>query len=496
MNRNITLSWRRAKKPVITLLAFLGLFVSLFMWALASPLGASPDEDYHLPSSWCGHGPVSGICETGSSPETVRVPYAIVAASACFAFHSETPASCTSDLPSDPVETARSNTSRAYPPVYYWITSWLVNDDVVGSLHRIRAMNALVFVGLVGATAWLVGMAGRARLMWALLLTLVPLGMFLIPSANPSSWAIASAATVFLASWSFLTENSRRRRIWLGVLTIVGALIGAGARSDSAIFNVIAVSAALITSWPVVAKHRDRIMLPLVIMALSVGLFFSATQGSADLGANSHPPTSLAQALQLAMANLVSMPALWIGALGQTGLGWLDTPMPGIVWVGTSFAVFGVLFASLTALTRRTGLAMALVTVALIAIPLYVLVRNGNLVGTNVQPRYIYPLIILLVTIAVSALAERPRLSPFPLWLIAGLITVGNSVAIHANMQRYVFGTSRPAINLDANPSWWWSSGPSAMTVWLVATVAFAAFALATTYLASPSLLQTGGPRK
>ena len=453
------------------------------MWALASPVGASPDEDFHLPSIWCGHGVQQGLCEPGSSEEMVTVPRAIVVASACYAFHPEQNASCTLNLPTDLTETARSNADGAYPPVYYWVTSWLVTDNVEASVIRIRIFNAVVFSMLIGATVIALGRRRGSLVMWSAALTLVPLGMFLVPSVNPSSWAIASATVVFSSTVGFLTERVRWRLIALSALGVVSALIGAGARSDSAIYSVLAVAGAVIVTWPAARAHWRRLWLPLVIGAESLALFLSASQGTADLASTSHPPENLGQAVQLTVANLAAMPSLWAGALGLTGLGWLDTAMPGIVWVSICFIVFGVLFVSLTNLTRRTGWSMGLVFAALVAIPLYVLVRNGNLVGANVQPRYIYPLIIMLVTLAVVSLAAKARLTALPLWIVVGLLTVANSVAIHVNMQRYIVGIGHPTFNLDASPAWWWTSGPTPLTVWAISTILFGVFATLSTWL-------------
>lgn len=483
---------RRSRRPLLLAAAVLSLFGSLSMWALASPVGASPDEDFHLPSIWCGHGPVLGRCETGSAPATVKVPRAIVVASACFAFRSEQNASCTLNLPTDLIETPRSNEDGAYPPVYFWVTSWLVSDDIEASVIRIRIFNALVFSALVGAAAIALGRRRGSVVLWAAAVTLVPLGMFLIPSVNPSSWAIISATVLLVATIAFMTERVRWRAITLSILSLLAALIGAGARSDSGVYNVIAVAAALLITWSSARSQWSRLWLPVVVCLLSLGLFFSSRQGTADLTVTSQPPENFVQALELGVANLAALPSLWAGALGLSGLGWLDTAMPGIVWVSICFVVFGLLFVALTNVTRRSGAAMGLVFTALVAIPLYVLIRNGNLVGTNVQARYIFPLIIMLVTIAVGLLARRVRLTALPLWIVVGFVTVANSVAIHVNMQRYILGTGNPSFNLDAAPAWWWAGGLTPMTVWTLSTILFGVFATLSTWFVAEFVSPTG----
>ena len=44
-------------------------FLALSAWAFASPVGAGPDDDYHLISTWCAAGG-SPECQPGSEPGT------------------------------------------------------------------------------------------------------------------------------------------------------------------------------------------------------------------------------------------------------------------------------------------------------------------------------------------------------------------------------------------------------------------------------------------
>src|SRR5262249_39476838 len=68
------------------------LFVAFGGWAVASPVGSSPDEDYHLVSVWCSHGERAGICESPTADSAV-VPAALLSAS-CFKFQPMQSAAC------------------------------------------------------------------------------------------------------------------------------------------------------------------------------------------------------------------------------------------------------------------------------------------------------------------------------------------------------------------------------------------------------------------
>src|SRR5690606_26565272 len=134
-------------------------------------------------------------------------------------------------------------------------------------------------------------------------------GMFIVPSNNPSGWAVISAGTTWIALVGFF-ESEGRRRIGLGILAGVAALIGAGSRGDMAIYTVIAVCAAV-----VLTVRRDRrylllAALPVAITLMAVLFYFTASQGSvaqAGLPPEDSPPTHIPF---LVGFNLVQLPVL------------------------------------------------------------------------------------------------------------------------------------------------------------------------------------------
>src|SRR5262245_53254713 len=76
----------------------LAVLLALGCWALASPVGASPDEDFHLGSIWCAQGIEAGRCEQGPTAQSRLVP-ADVARATCYAFKPETSAACQTNPP-------------------------------------------------------------------------------------------------------------------------------------------------------------------------------------------------------------------------------------------------------------------------------------------------------------------------------------------------------------------------------------------------------------
>ncbi|TFC11894.1 DUF2142 domain-containing protein [Cryobacterium sp. MDB1-18-2] len=451
------------------------LFISLASWALASPVGASPDEDYHLASIWCGGGIKAGICEAGDSAQTRQVPAILLDSSRCFAFKADQSASCAQMPSSVMANTTRGNFfDRGYPPVFYAVMSIFVSSNVSASIMLMRAFNAFLFVAVVSALFFLLPRSRRGPLVWGAAITIVPLGMFLIPSVNPSSWAIISAGTLWVALVGFFREKNVKRRVAFAGIAALTTLVGAGARSDSAVYSVLAVLVALVLTFRRTRGHLAMLLLPIVLTVFSIFIFFTSGQSSV-VNADGFDKATDINVWELFQTNVVQLPQLWAGALGTFGLGWLDTAMPGIVWVPT-FAIFGgFAFWGLQKLGARKAIVVALVALSLVVVPMYILIHDRVLVGAGVQPRYIYPLMILFAGLLLLQLKRDDLgMSRTQLIIAGSLATLANSNALHVNIRRYVTGIDVVDVNLSTSVEWWWNLPISPNWVWVIGTLSFA----------------------
>ncbi len=159
-----------------------------------------------------------------------------------------------------------------------------------------------------------------------------------------------------------------------------------------------------------------RALLPLGGLVVIGLLFFTSTQAGVGVHgfAGGNAPVAVpvcagdqaaeaAGGLALAAYNLLMLPYLWTGVWGTWALGWFDTPLPAIVpWAAVAaFVVVG--FAGLGLLTKRKAIALAGVLAVLVVLPVYVLTAGGDSVGSQLQPRYLLPLIVLLCLLLVTA---------------------------------------------------------------------------------------------
>ncbi len=451
------------------------LFLALAAWALASPVGSSPDDDYHLASIWCGGGLESGLCEQGLAEGQRLVPQLLNEAP-CYAFYPERSASCQNDISARLISTDRGNFQGNYPPVFYATMSLFASTHIADSVIVMRLVNAALFVGATTALFFMLRPGKRGPLVWGSLVTLVPLGTFIIPSQNPSSWAVIAAATLWVALVGYWQAPSTRSRIAFGALATLLTVMASGARADAAAYTAmtVVVTAVIGAQWS--RSSVVRAILPSFLILIAAAFFVAAGDSGILIRDAAVAGHSLRATVMLTIDNLVNLPSLWAGALGMWGLGWLDTAMPSTVWFGTIGVMLAIVFVGLRALDRRKSLALVAVFAALIAVPLYILVREGIVVGSDVQPRYLYPLMIVLVGVATLGFRRDDLgLTRVQLWVVGAAVVIANAVALHTNMRRYVTGIDAQGVNLDASREWWWNLPVSANAVWAIGALSFGA---------------------
>jgi hypothetical protein len=483
---------RQVSLSRVGLLLLPGLvFVLLAGWSFSSPVGSSPDEDYHLASIWCAAGDRTNLCEETGDPGTRLVPPEFTAAS-CFTRDSTKSGACQAGVFDEPklVVSARGNFMGEYPPVFHAAMAVMASDDVQTSTLLMRLANAALFVGLTTALVVLLPSRHRPMAVGSFLISVVPLGLFLIPSVNPSSWAITGVGVTWLALLGYFESHGRRRWL-LAAAFLVGITMAAGSRADAGVFAVLAVAAVLLVRFSPSRGFALASLLPLFSVALALLVTFSAGQiGSATNGFGGvesasvpgrgpvvpggpeAPPLGVT-GWALALTNILNVPSLWAGALGFWSLGWFDTPLPAVVAFGSVGVFVAVAFSGLAHTDWRKALVFVGAAAALWVIPTWTLTRGGDQVGSEVQPRYLLPLIVLIAGFALLESRGRVlRLSRAQRWIVGLTLTSTQSLALYVNLRRYVTGDDVSAVSLDAGLEWWWTGVISPMNLWLIASLA------------------------
>lgn len=467
--------------PILALLALLA-------WVFASPIGAGPDDDYHLISTWCASSTAAETCAPvaeGSGEH--RIP-AQLAGISCFRMEATQSAACQDPLFADEmldrfVVTDRGNFYGEYPPLYYAVMGLFAGDDLVASALAMRVFTVLLFVALL-TTLYLVLPVGRRHaLILGWLVTTVPLGVFLLASNNPSTWAAIGVGTSWVALLGYF-ETTGWRRVTLGALYALAVLMAAGSRGDAAMYVGFATALVLVFTFRPRRAYFLTAILPVVMGLVALGFLLLSRQIGSGLsgftetapdagGTGSVEGESLSPMARLGY-NLLNAPFLWTGSFGEWGLGWLDTGMPSVVTFGAIGAFLAAGFVGLRRISPRKLLLVALTVLVLWALPVYVLQQGGQIVGDELQPRYLYPLIVLLGGLLAlgTPIVEWTR---GQLIIIVTALSVANFAALFANLRRYITGVGNGGLNLNAGVEWWWDVPFSPMFVWLAGSLAYAA---------------------
>lgn len=470
---------RRLSGPVGLLLA---VIVGL-SWAVASPPGASPDDDFHLASVWCAWGAEEAGCTelappVPPSPTLADVPDLAILAGFCTAFQPQVSAGCvfarpdgTSVRPLPETFPVRVN-DGAYPGGYYSVMRLLVGPSTETSIVAMRLATLAICLGLFV----LAGIVSRSEDRWRFWLystvASVPLALFIFASTNPSAWAMAGTAATFPAALAALRSARLGGRAWPAALLACGAIvIAVSSRSDAFYFCGLALVCALVIGF-----RLDRSTLlrqGLVVAPLGVALLLgrsTAASVAATFGTPATRPSLI--------GNVSDLPKLYVGEFA-TLLGWMDTRMPSSVWGATALAFGAMLVLGLGRLDPRRGMALGLVATVAVVLPLVILSEAGARVGEFLQPRYLLPVVFLLVGL-LSIGSGRALMGPDrsqALW-VAGLAVVAHTVALHVLMRRYINGVDVEGWNLNSSPEWWWDVPVQPMAIWALGSAAFAALAL------------------
>jgi hypothetical protein len=465
------------RKIIFVQIFFLALLAS---WALSSPIGSSPDDDFHIGSIWCANGQNSTECEILDDTSEVGIASVAIPAkfNICFAFQPDKSGECkASDIG---WTTTRANIDL-YPSLYYKIQHLFVSEDWAKSILSIRLFNALIASVLFGFALYLSGkdLKGPALASWTF--SLVPLGFFLVPSINPSSWAYIGIAT----NWVFQIIAMKRRSTtsssrlpWL--LYYFSAFLCIASRSDAAVYVAVSgILVYLLASDKPIRINRSATLPPVIVLAASAlsvliteqGRNFGLTQG----GYSNQP---FIERVFYNLIHLIEYPA---GALGLTwGLGWLDTPIPPFVSiVGISLLAI-LLFGSWVDAPKTKILVVVSLLLFVATMLIYVLNQGGFVVGEVVQPRYILPLIPLLIGLSTYLSKEPANMMKAGMrrQMIISMLVTANAMSLYTNIRRYVTGTDEIwTLSLNRNIEWWWPNFvASPNLVFAVGTLAFVGY--------------------
>jgi hypothetical protein len=459
------------------LIVMIAAAVAGMAWAISSPIGSSPDEDYHLASIWCPPPVETSGCQVlpGEKGTEVTILARVAAAPGCFAFNNYQSAACIWAIPADKIIHDGRFDRGEYPGGFYHVMHIFVYGDPYSAVYRIRAFNVGLAVVLGALLVLGANRPTRRILSYAVVSTFVPMGMFIIPAANPSSWALLGVTTTAFALHSFWIAQTRRLVIFNAVLAAVGIALAASSRADAALYTILAAVAVTCLHYRAVRRHLVRLVLPAVVAVAGFIAYRTSTQATLALSGTGLGLEGKMSGWPLFFYNILNSPVLVLGNEGLNSLGWLDTPMPPIVYVPMVVACGFFVLAGIGRLTWMKSLVAFGGMFAVLAIPLYILQVSHLQVGEGVQPRYLLPLlpIVSLVLLTGYRPEQAVRLTKPAAWVAWALVSGANSIALMVNIRRYTTG-------LDGSMwpgravEWWSTNRVGPLPTWILGTLGFA----------------------
>jgi hypothetical protein len=486
--------------------AALTFFLLAALWALATPLGAAPDEPTQIvKAASVVRGQIVGPAAVGSPGFTVvEVPYSLAAdanMADCFALKPSVTASCDIGFPGSGKAAAVTTYVGRYPPLYYALVGlpslWAHGDGAVYAMRLLSALWSALLCGLAMAVA-------RSSLRTRLLtvgvgLVATPMCAFLAGVVNPSGLEISAALCAWTSGLTLVLGNGvvrdGRERPPPSVLAafLVSVLALALTRGLSLLWIFILV-AALVALAParVLALCRQRRPAALFAGAGLVGVAeFAYVLVAKTLWVQPGRPvsggSSTAHVIHLILDESVSFLVQLVGDFG-----WVDTPSPVVVvWLWAVLAVL-ILTVVLVSVSRRALLVVGGLALLSLALPTAIMASQANKLGIVWQARDGLPLYMGVPLVACASWQPgRATLGRRP--LVVGVICAGGVQLFDFfwALRRYVSGFGGTLNIFGSVPGGWTPPIPVAglLSVALVVCVAY-------TVLLSRAVWPLGGQRK
>ena len=486
---------RRTLVAVLILVA--AVIAASLAWVVASPVGSSPDEDFHVGAMWCPPPVDETGCQitTKDGKKAVMVPQSLAEEYVtCYAFDHDNSALCTLNASDEELVPTLRWDDGNYPWGYYQFAHLFVQRSTSHAVLALRTVNTLLAIGLIGAIIALADSGLRRAVSVAVTVAWLPMGFYFVASMNPSSWAMTGTCA-FAAGLLAATRSVGPRRAGLIACALAGAVLACTSRGDSAFF-IFVVTVALAFAVPLSRRIIPEAILACVASVVGIWVMARTNVAASYLGAsNELVEYSLTH---IAWLNVSSLPKYLSGFVGYLmGPGWNDVSYRGSVSYGASVVVAAALCWSLRSLSRRKALSAITVAGAITGVPVVIGLRGHFNNVLTYQPRYMLPLFVVFALMLLAPSPARADNEGRPAGseafrlptsiagrvgtgLVAALWALTNARALYLVIERYAFGRTQHGYpidlstrNLSAGNEWWWPTAPiGPMAVWIIGAVA------------------------
>ena len=342
----------------------------------------------------------------------------------------------------------------------------LVGPNMTQSVLAMRILNATIASLLFLSQAVLC--TNKKYLSWltGFSFTVIPLGMSLIASINPSGWAITGIAN----SWMFLLiaktmpKEERNKKIAAWALWALAGFMCIASRFDATIFLVITNLIVFAASSNLIKKINWRYLVGAATLIISFFViwwnyfpFLNWASRFTTTPLNPNGP-SLHIWITHWIINVISIP---IEAFGEGRLGAEIVDIPRVVPIlGIALLGAALLFAFL-----QVNRMQLFVTCSSFMFMTAVVMRIANMELDlfNVSGRYILPLVPYIVGSCVYFSSSPIQLMEVPQLrrIVIVCMTIAHALSMYAVVEQNVMGTSFGIQILKVGTEeWWWTESP------------------------------------
>ncbi len=439
------------------------------LWALATPIGGSPDEPAHLvKAASVVRGELVGTASPVGHEVTVPQYVAWSHAWTCFAFDEDRPASCVPPMPGEPDELVTSVTMAGlYNPVYYWAVGWpslLFHDDT--GIYAMRIVSIVLSSFFVAAAVALISTWRRPTLpLLAVGVIVTPALMFLVGAVNPNALEATTTLAIMASMYTLLRERPDNR--WAVVLVVAAAAIGVTARGLSPLWIALALFVPLLLvpwadAWRFLRRRDVLVGAGVIVLATLASLAW--TLGSNSLTAGATDPdiqiiypgagSSPLEGFVYILVHTFDYGAQLIGLFG-----WMDVWAPAAVFFVYTTFIAGPIMTAVVLLRGRARVQVLVLVAAIVLLPAVVQAAYVTAGGYIWQGRYSFAVFAMLMLAVATLLADRvaplDRSSALTaIWLSVAGLAAAHAAAFVIVLKRFAVGSEAGWGEFLRDPAW------------------------------------------
>ena len=473
------INFLKSRKSLGTIPPFFLLILGL-CWTFASPIGSAPDEDFHLTSIWCLKGE-NDLCNFGID-DSRKVPALWSSWPPCYVNwpNSDKSAECLTnlELPLQLVATNRYSRPGEDPVLFYQVMNSFAGDNPINSVNFMRFFNVFISSFLFFLAIYVAPFIVKRAIILSWGLVLIPIGIFNIASTNPSSWTITGIGTL----WAFLLslifhKKSRNKMFYLSITgVLLSLIISLGSRNDSRLYVLVTfITVILLFITKKWILGRIKLIISLLVTLISMtsvvlwkfrfNFMYPYWNYPGAVIENDQPNAFIALILEF--------PSFFLGLLGGQipsndlnkgdlfenfayGISWSDFSFPSIVGILLGISFISIISISINKSSLPKIFSLSFIFITILAIIVYVRGAYPEVNDSQITPRYILPLFLLLVGLALlSTTTNNSLLGPVKSLIITTFLTIGGSIAWLVTISRFSIGPNSAFTNFNQSSEWW-----------------------------------------